>query len=594
MLNSSHRASRFVVLASLLITAGFCGVHADVKLPAIFGDHMVLQEDAKLPIWGTANAGEKVTVTFGGETGSATAAADGTWRVDLPPVTSSDKGQILTVAGTNTLTFQDVLVGDVWIASGQSNMQFGIIGDMHAHDTIASLNDPSLRLFAVPNVTSLDPKTDIGPVPATSTTGHWQICTPDLLAKDRLGFSAVALYFAKDIRAKTGKPVGVIGTYVGGTPAQSWTSAEGLQADPVLAHYIADHQKAVDDYPKLAAAFPALNDEFKAKQKAWYDTDEGKAFKDAMSQWQKDSAAAVANGGPPAVRPAIPKSFPNHGPTPPDGGNHVPSTLWNGMVAPLVPFAIKGAIWYQGESNGDSLPPAVEYAHLFPDMIKDWRAHWNQGDFPFFFVLLANFRTPATTPSQDYWPWLREGQLKALDLPNTGTGSAIDVGDAKTIHPLDKLDVGHRLALAARAVAYGEKDLVYSGPTYDSMKVEGNKIRLTFKNRGGGLIMGTPPPSSGNPNPQPPTELKGFGIAGADQKFVWATATIDGDTVVVSSDQVAAPAAVRYDWADNPPGNLYNKANLPANPFRTDDWTPVAINPNAKPPTPAPTTPEIH
>lgn len=585
-----------VQFASLLVAIAATGItQAEVKMPEIFGDHMVLQEDSKLPIWGTAAPGEKVTVTFAGQTVSATAATDGTWRVDLAPVKVSDHGQMMTIAGTNTVTFQDVLTGEVWIASGQSNMAFGLTGDMHWHETSQSLDDPKLRLFVVPGNYKFDQQKDLLPLNATQLSGHWQVCTPQLFIdpKNHLDFSAVGYYFAKEIRAKTSKPVGMIGTYVGGTPAQSWTSLEGLKKEPTLAHYIDEHQKAVDDFPKLNADYPAKAAEFKAKQAEWFKTEEGVAFKTVMDQWNKDKDAAVASGSPQPKRPDAPKSYPSHGPTAPDGGNHVPSTLYNGMIAPLIPYAIRGAIWYQGESNGDNITMATEYPIVFPNMIKDWRTNWQQGDFPFLFVLLANYRVPATTPSQDFWPWAREGQMKALDLPNTGAASAIDIGDEKTIHPLDKLDVGIRLSLAARATVYGEKNLAYSGPIYDSMKVEGNKIRITFKQLGGGLIMGTPPPSSGNPTPTAPTELKGFGIAGADQNFVWANATIDGNSVLVSADSVATPVAVRYDWADNPAGSLYNKANLPADPFRTDDWAPPPPPPKPGQPNPAPAAPAV-
>jgi len=579
-----HSPLRSLAVFALLLS-GLAVGRADVKLPAIFGDHMVLQEKAKLPVWGTADAGEKVSVSFAGRTGRAVAAIDGTWRVDLPPVHSSDKGQVLTVAGKNTLTFQDVLVGEVWVASGQSNMQFGINGDSRSADTIAHANDPELRLFVVPMATSLDPKTDIAAVPADNKSGKWQVCTPELLGATTgaLPFSAVGYYFAREIRSATGKPVGMIGTYVGGTSAQAWTSLSGLGKDPVLAQYITEHQKAVDDYPAALAAYPQKLAAYQAAMKAWAASDAGKAFNATMAQWSTAAAQAKTSGQPPPPRPQLPVTFP-HPPTTPDGGNRVPSSLYNAMIAPLIPYAIKGAIWYQGESNGGKVDGAVEYAVLFSRMITDWREKWSEGDFPFLFVSLANYKAPAQTPSEGVWPWLRESQLKTLSLTNTGMALAIDIGDAKTIHPLDKLDVGLRLALAARHIAYGE-ELVYSGPIYRSMTVEGNKIRLTFKNRGGGLIISAPPaPPTGTP-PATPTELTGFGIAGDDQKFVWAKAVIDGDTVVVSSDQVPAPAAVRYDWADNPAGDLYNKKGLPASPFRTDNWTPSVPAPA---PAPAP------
>ncbi|HTJ78680.1 MAG TPA: sialate O-acetylesterase [Rariglobus sp.] len=571
-------------LAATILLAIASLAKADVHPASLFGDHMVLQEETKVPVWGKADPGEKVSVTFAGQTVTTVAGADGAWRVDLLPLKTDANGQSLTITGKNSLTFSDVLVGEVWIASGQSNMAFGLTEEMHAHDAIAQADDPQLRLFQVPYANSLEPKAELASVGKNDRKGSWCPTTATLFKGPgpTLNFSAVAYYFAREIRVRTGKPVGVIGTYVGGTAAQAWTSIDGIKHDPVLAHYLDEYQKAVADYPKQVAEFPAKNEKFKAQQKAWYDTDEGKAFSAAMAQWNKDKAAVVANGGPQPKRPDIPKSYPAHGPATPGGGSRTPTVLFNAMVQPLIPCAFKGVIWYQGESNGDTLPPSVEYAHTFPNMITDWRAHWGRGDFPFYFVLLANYRAPATTPSQDNWPWVREGQLAALKLPNTATGSAIDVGDDKTIHPLDKLDVGQRLSLPARALVYGEKTLTYSGPAYEAMRVEGNTIRLAFKHLGGGLILGTPPPSSGNPHPVTATELKGFGIAGADQNFVWAKAVIDGNTVVVSSDTVPHPVAVRYDWADNPAGNLYNKEGLPANPFRTDDWAPAQPAPKTK------------
>jgi sialate O-acetylesterase len=240
------------------------------------------------------------------------------------------------------------------------------------------------------------------------------------------------------------------------------------------------------------------------------------------------------------------------------------------MIAPLVPLAIKGAIWYQGEANAGSRESGEEYSILFPRLIKDWREQWGQGDFPFFFVQLASYGTPATTPSQDTWPYLREAQSETLSVPQTGMAVAVDIGNPNDIHPKDKLDVGLRLALAAKHVAYGQ-NLVYSGPTYDSMQVAGNKIILSFKNIGGGLKVGSPPWSA-TPVLRTPSGLTGFGIAGADKNWVWADAVISGDKIIVSSEKVPAPVAVRYGWANTPPVDLYNKENLPASPFRTDHW----------------------
>jgi len=524
---------------------------------------MVLQEQTKLPVWGWAAPGEKVTVTFAGQTATATAAADGTWRVDLPPVPSGDEGQVLTVAGKNTLTFQDVLVGDVWIASGQSNMEFGIANDSRAAETLPKANDPRLRFFFVPKFTAFDPQTDIAPDPKDPFSAKWLVCTPENLGGPDVknSFSAVAYYFARELRKTTGRPVGVIGTYWGDTAASAWTSLSGLRKNPAMARYVRDQRKLVANFPQAKAAY--------AQKKAAYDTaltqwnaTVGNVYNAALKEWQAAAAQAQAAGQPVPAQPKPVSERPKEIELP-DGGRHGPANLYNGMVAPLIPYAIKGAIWYQGEANADGL--SKEYAALFPLMINDWRDKWAQGDFPFLYVQLANYR------SENQWVWVREAQLKTLSLPGTGMAVAIDVGDPFNIHPKDKLDVGHRLALAARHVAYGE-DIVYSGPIYDSMTTEGGKLRVAFKNCGSGLIVGTSPLAPKD-NPAPaPTELTGFTIAGTDQKFVAAKAVIDGNSVVVSSDQVPAPAAVRYDWADSPPCDFYNKEGLPASPFRTDTW----------------------
>jgi sialate O-acetylesterase len=267
----------------------------------------------------------------------------------------------------------------------------------------------------------------------------------------------------------------------------------------------------------------------------------------------------------------------------PQGGAGGPTVLYNGIVAPLIPYAIKGVIWYQGEANVGN---GIEYRALFPRMIIDWRERWNEGNFPFLFVQLANLNAAQTKPSEGGWALLREAQLMTLSLPNTAMAVSVDIGNPLDIHPKDKVDVAQRLFLAARHIAYGE-ELVYSGPIYDKMTVEGNKIRLSFKHTGSGLQMSAPPWSPTGAPLTPPTELKGFAIAGADKNWAWAKAEIDGNQIVVSSDQVPDPVAVRYGWATNPPCNLYNKEGLPASPFRTDDWEEAAVAPHAPAPAPA-------
>ena len=558
---------KFLWAGALVVVASIGTVSADVKLPAIFGDHMVLQQGKTLPVWGTADAGEKVTVTVGSETGSATAGADGKWTVSLAPLPASTIPVTVTVAGKNTVTFSDVLVGDVWICSGQSNMEFGLGAEFDGPAQIAKANNPLLRLFLVPKKVALSPQSDVAaPQPPTALQARWVVCTPDNVVKvgGWSGFSAVGYFFGSQVQKNTGGAVGLIGTYWGGTPAQAWTSLEKLQGEPALKHY-------ADTYTKTQADFSQATADFPAKQAA-YQAD--------MAKWkQQVGLAPNAVVNPPVIAKAVAAGFPAppRAPGAPDGGSGGPTNLYNGMIAPLIPYAIKGAIWYQGEANGGSVQGAIEYATLFPDMITDWRARWAEGDFPFLFVQLAKYKNP--NPG---YAVLRESQRKTLALPNTGMAVVFDIGNQDDIHPKDKFDVGQRLAQAAEHVAYG-KDVVYSGPVYDKMQVQGGAIRVSFTQVGGGLIIGTAPWTPPGVQPLPNTSLAGFAIAGADQKWVPADAKIDGSDVIVSSAQVPQPVAVRYAFIDAL-GNLYNKEGLPASPFRTDTWG-VSM-PQPKPPVP--------
>jgi sialate O-acetylesterase len=585
-LESEHGRSFVTPCLSLLLFALVSGgpASADVRLPTIFGSHMVLEQDIKIPVWGWADAGEAVTVTLGDHTAKTTADATGKWRVDLDPVTTTTTPLTLTVTGKNSLKFDDVLIGDVWVCSGQSNMEFDLGGNWggkpsfggaaNAATAVPAANDPQLRLFVVQKKIALEPESDVA--------GKWEVCTPDSAAL----FSAVGYFFGQELRHNLNRPIGLIGTYWGGMPAQAFTSLSGLQKDPPFTNYISAYQKDLAGYPKAKAEYPAAMAAYQAKLKEWNET-VAPTYNATLKQWQEAVNQAKTSGQPAPPKPVPSTPIPRK-PNLPEGAPGTPTVLYNGMIAPLIPYAIKGAIWYQGEANAGNGP---EYAILFPRMITNWREKWNEGNFPFLYVQLANYMKPQVQPSEGGWAYLREAQLKTLALPNTGMASTIDIGNGGDIHPKDKLDVGLRLALAAKHIAYGQ-DLVYSGPIYDSMTVEGNKIRLTFKDTGSGLQMGTPPwTPTGVPVPAS-TELTGFAIAGADKNWVWAKAQIDGTTVVVSSDQVASPVAVRYGWANNPPCNLYNKEGLPASPFRTDDWTdpkpapvkPVASSaPNPKP-----------
>jgi len=491
-------------------------VQADVKLPAIIGSNMVLQADMKDPIWGWADAGEKVTVSLGDQKAEATAGAAGKWQVCLAAMKAGTGPLVMTVTGKNALKLENILVGEVWICSGQSNMEMSVKSSMDSEKEIAEAKYPKIRIFMVAKATSATPLTDC--------KGQWVECSPETVPN----FSAVGYFFGRMLHKDLGVPVGLIGSNWGGTPAESWTSRETLEADPDLKAIIARFQSQIDNYTK------AKEDWEKVKDKR-------------LADWKAAADKAKAEGKQQPRRPEAPRD--------PAASPNRPSTLYNGMIAPLVPYGIRGAIWYQGESNAGR---PVEYRKLFPAMITDWRKQWGEGDFTFLFVQLANFMARKDQPAESGWAALREAQTMTLSLPKTGMATIIDIGDATNIHPKDKQNVGKRLALAGEAGTYG-KDVVFSGPMYESIKVEGDKVRLKFKHVGGGLV------AKGD-------KLTGFAIAGEDKKFVWADAKIDGDTVVVSAKDVAKPVAVRYAWADNPECNLYNKADLPAVPLRTDDW----------------------
>jgi len=520
---------RLAIVLSLLAAAPW--VRAEVKPNSLFSNGAVLQQGMALPVWGTAKDGENVTVQFDGDT-AKTVANDGKWSVRLKPHKAGGPFT-MTIAGENTVTVNNVLVGEVWICSGQSNMAFGFGGAANAAEEAPKADYPKLRMFTVPHKNAVTPQAD--------AAGTWVECSPTSVGR----FSAVGYFFGRDILKATGVPVGMIHTSVGGTPAQAWTSLSGLQADKELQVYVDSIKQVTDAYPKAAEAYPKELADFQAKLNAWNLSDAGKAYNESLKTWTADNKKALAEGKPSLSKPKVPAELPT-APRVPEGGSGTPTVLFNGMVAPLLPYAIKGAIWYQGESNSGD---ATRYRTLFPRMIADWREKWGQGDFPFLFVQIA--------PYERMWPAIREAQLLTWQkTPGTAMAVTTDVGNATDIHPKQKEPVGARLALAARALAYGEK-IEYSGPIYDTMKVDGNRAVLAFKHTGTGLVA-----KDG--------ELKGFTIAGADKKFVPATAVIEGKIVIVSAEEVAAPVAVRFGWDNVPDVNLYNKEGLPASPFRSD------------------------
>ena len=475
----SQRPLKSLAIATFLSFA--CSLRADVRLPALFSDKMVLQRGIRLPVWGWAEDGEEVTVSFRGET-AKTKAKNGKWAIKLSRQKAGGP-DTLVVQGKNKIVINDVLVGEVWICSGQSNMEWPLNQSFEAAPDIAVSANANLRLYLVPKTRSEKPLEDV--------KASWKNSGPDSVP----GFSAVAYYFGRDLQKALGVPVGLIETCWGGSPAEVWMSQQVLEANPEYKRDILD------------------------------------AYNAAVAK----AEAATPKGQKPFWRP---------------------TELYNGMIAPLLPYGIKGAIWYQGESNAGH---AYQYRTLFADMIRNWRRDWNEGDFTFLAVQLAPFKAIKDQPAESDWAELREAQnLATKVLPKVGIAVITDVGDEKDIHPKKKAPVGGRLALGARGIAYGER-IEYSGPIYRSMKVKGDKAIISFDHTGGGLIARD-------------GDLKGFAICGPDKKFVWGKAQIEGNKIVVTASEVSKPVAVRFGWADYPVVNLWNKDGLPASPFRTDDF----------------------
>ncbi len=651
--------SYLLILFLTMCNIGF----GEIKLAGIFGDHMVLQRQKTVRVWGTADAEEQVTVSFHGQTVTARAGKDGTWMAELQPMEAGGPFE-LTVAGKNKIVLKDVLVGEVWLCSGQSNMGFGVGGVENAKAEIDTANFPNIRHFG--KALEYDDK------PTSRMTGTWTVCSPATVG----GFSAVAYFFGRTLYKDLNVPIGLINSSWGATNAEQWISQAGylslnnLPSVKTFKKGLQDIKAAQAEYEKKAAEWerktftsdpgnkgfnrgwarkdlaatdwkvgnlpqfwegiPGLNIDgavwfrkdveipsewtgkdlvltlgpiddfdttyfnnvqigFTGKETAeWWKhprqyTVPGKLVTAGHSviavrvfdRWKeggfagtKDQMALFPAGQPTKAielagawsykieyrvdtHPEIP--IPS-GPVSPNS-IYSPGAMYNGMIHPLNPFAIRGVTWYQGENNLYRWP---EYRELLAGLIRDWRNQRHEGNFPFLIVQLPNFATVVPDPSDGNWARIREAQLwSAENLPNCGVAVTIDLGDARDVHCRNKQDVGYRLALAAEGLVYGKK-ITYSGPIYQSMKIEGNRIRLRFKHVGGGLVA-----KGGGP-------VKGFAVAGKDLKFVWAEVVIDGNTVVVSCKSVKNPVAVRYAWADNPIFNLYNKAGLPASPFRTD------------------------
>jgi len=648
-------------LKSILLIALFLFssilVQSKILLPSVFSDNMVLQQKTNAAIWGKATAGKavKITVSWNKINYGAIADTNGNWKIKV--ATPGYGGPYsITISDGEILVLNNVLIGDVWICSGQSNMEMPLAGwgkILNNEKEIADAKYPNIRLLQAEHVTSSVPLND-----AKVTNGGWQECSPKYIAE----FSSTAYFFAREVYEKTKIPIGLIHTSWGGTIAEAWTSAESLKK-------MTDFSAAIDKIQKLAKNPSTVSYEEKLQNWVKMTTEKDSGYQAGETKWAlaettnwksmtlptlwEDAAlknfdgivwftkkvnipenwktngvklnlgtiddnditfvngvkvgetvgynvgrtyAIPANllktgentvtvrvfdsgGGGGIYGDAKDLSFINNTaekislagdwkykvgvdfknveakPYEENGPNR-PTVLYNAMIHPYLQFSIKGAIWYQGESNADR---AYQYRELFPMMIKDWRQKWGQGDFPFYFVQLANFMQIDRTPVESTWAELREAQQKTLALPNTGMATIIDIGDAKDIHPKNKQEVGRRLALIALAKTYGQK-VNYSGPVYQSNKVEGKHIRLTFGNTENGLKA-----ADGE-------ALTGFAIAGSDKKFYWAKASIQGNQILVSSDQVVNPVAVRYAWGNNPVCNLISNDGLPASPFRTDTW----------------------
>ncbi|ULC60719.1 sialate O-acetylesterase [Flaviramulus sp. BrNp1-15] len=624
-------------------------LNAEVKLPAFISDGVVLQRNAEVKIWGWASPNEKVKVNFIEETYQTQADLQGKWVLTLTNLKAGGP-YTMTISGTNTIILNDVLVGDVWLCSGQSNMELPMrrVKPLY-EDEIKSANNPKIHYIKIPQSYNFKaPQEDIEKV-------NWQ----EVNQKNISEFSAVAYFFAKDLYENYNVPIGIINSSLGGSPAESWMSADALKAFP---HYLEEAQKFKnDDLIKDIQNndnqnwrnwhFTLYKNDLGNKENPWYNKNFDTSDWDEMEipgYWDKEKIAGK-NGVVWFRKDVdIPKSMLNQtlklnlgrvvdsdsvyvngtfvGTTgykyPPrwytipknvlvEGKNNItvrvinesgnggfyldkpyeiksddktidlkgtwkyklgaemppkesqtfirwkPSGLYNAMIAPLLNYKIKGVIWYQGESN---VKNPEEYQTLFPAMINNWRDKFNQGDFPFLYVQLANYLEAQDQPTESSWAALRDAQLKTLSLPNTAMAVTIDVGEWNDIHPLNKKDVATRLALAAKKLAYKEKHIVHSGPTLKNYKIKGDKIILKFDNVGSGLV------AKGR-------ELKEFAIAGSDKKFVWAKAKIKKNKIIVFNESITKPVAIRYAWADNPDeANLYNKENLPASPFRTDNW----------------------
>ncbi len=498
-----------IAVVGLLLAAS--AARADVSLPAVIGSHMVLQRDMPITLWGWASPGEEVNIALGEMRAKTMADPSGYWMVKLPGLPASAEPLEMTISGKNTIKLEDILVGEVWVGSGQSNMQWSVAASDKAQEEIAAADHPKIRLFSVPLVPA--------GVPAKNVNARWEVCTPQTIPN----FSAVAYFFGRELHKSLDMPVGMIATSWGGTRIEPWIPPAGFAETPELEQ----------ERTQIAGMEQGYQNALKGHLSA-------------VKQW----LAAAEKASESSEEIPEPPAFPAN----PFNSNGSPTGLYNGMIHPLAPFGMRGAIWYQGESN---VGQGMHYHDLMKGLIRGWRKVWGQGDFPFLYVQLAPYTYGAApTALPEIW----EAQTATLEFPHTGMAVITDIGNVRDIHPRNKQDVGKRLALWALAKTYGQNDLTYSGPLYESMTIENNQVRLKFKHVDGGLKS-----RDGKP-------LSWFAVAGEDKKFVPAEAAIDGETVVVKAPQVAAPVAVRFGWHQTAEPNLANEAGLPASPFRTDHW----------------------
>ena len=504
-----------LLLSGLLL--GAPAAHAEVSLAPLFRDGAVLQQGKPVPVWGRATAGEKITIAFGGQCIGATTGTDGRWVVVLAPLPASTLGTDLVARGQNLVTIHDVVVGEVWLCSGQSNMEWPVERAQEAAKEIATAHYPLIRQFKVEQT--------VADTPRETVAGEWQAASSATVGK----FTAVGYFFARDLFQKLGVPIGIVHSSWGGTPVEAWLSPAALASRPAFQVVGERWRETLASYPANQAAYVA-----------------------ALDAWTKAEAATQGQGA--AVHAAFLKRQPRPRAPRGPGDAWTPTGLFNGMISPLLPYALRGVLWYQGESNSER---ATEYRALFAALITGWRAHFGQGDFPFYWVSLANYKMPGD-PTGTAFAYLREAQALALALPNTGQALAIDIGDPDNIHPTNKQEVGRRLALIAKAKIY-HIPCDWSGPVFAGATPERSAMRVRFAHDEGGLVAHNRP-------------VQALEVAGTDRKFHPAQGRIEGATLVVSAREVPAPVAVRYAWKNAPEANLFNGAGLPAAPFRSDNW----------------------